>query len=92
MPKAFALHQNFPNPFNPITTIHFDLPKESNIKLLVYDILGRSVKELVNQKQSPGFKSINGMQQTILEKEFQLDYTSTPLKQKTSDKTKKWCF
>jgi hypothetical protein len=58
LPKAFALHQNFPNPFNPITTIHFDLPKESNIKLSVYDILGRSIKELVNEKQSPGFKSI----------------------------------
>ena len=58
LPKEFALHQNFPNPFNPITTIHFDLPKESNIKLSVYDILGRSIKELVNEKQSPGFKSI----------------------------------
>ena len=58
MPKAYALHQNFPNPFNPITIIHFDLPKESNVKLLVYDILGRSIKELVNEKQSPGFKSI----------------------------------
>ena len=58
LPKAYALHQNFPNPFNPITIIHFDLPKESNVKISVYDILGRSIKELVNEKQSPGFKSI----------------------------------
>ena len=58
LPKTYALHQNFPNPFNPITIINFDLPKESNVKLSVYDILGRSIKELVNQKQSPGFKSI----------------------------------
>ena len=92
LPKAFALHQNFPNPFNPVTTIHFDLPKESNIKLSVYDILGRSIKELVNEKQSPGFKSIKWDATNNFGKEFQLDYTSTPLKQKTSDKPKKCYF
>ena len=58
LPKVFALHQNYPNPFNPKTIIRFDLPKESNVKILIYDILGRLIKKLMDNKQSIGFKSI----------------------------------
>lgn len=48
LPSAFLLHQNYPNPFNPTTTIRFDLPKDAEVLLAVYDVLGRSVKELVS--------------------------------------------
>ena len=48
IPEAFSLSQNYPNPFNPATTIEFDIPKGSNIKLIVYDILGREVEVLVS--------------------------------------------
>jgi hypothetical protein len=41
IPNAFNLEQNYPNPFNPATTINFSIPKASNVKLTVYDILGR---------------------------------------------------
>ena len=58
LPKVFALHQNYPNPFNPKTIIRFDLPKESNVKILIYDILGRLTKKLIDNRQSTGFKSI----------------------------------
>ena len=37
-PKDFALQQNFPNPFNPVTNIRFDIPKQTNVRLSVYDI------------------------------------------------------
>ncbi len=58
IPKVFALHQNYPNPFNPITTIKYDLPKESNVKIVIYDLMGREVRTLVNTKQSAGYKSV----------------------------------
>ena len=54
----FALHQNYPNPFNPITTLRYDLPENSLVNIIIYDLLGRQVKTLVNQTQNAGFKSI----------------------------------
>ena len=57
-PKEFALHQNYPNPFNPMTNIRYDLPKNENVKIIIYDMLGRHVRQLVNSYQEAGFKSI----------------------------------
>jgi hypothetical protein len=47
-PKAFALYQSYPNPFNPTTTIAYDLPSMSRVTLTVYDVLGRAVAKLAN--------------------------------------------
>ncbi|MBC8400573.1 MAG: T9SS type A sorting domain-containing protein [Candidatus Marinimicrobia bacterium] len=58
IPQDFALRQNYPNPFNPITTIDYDLPEDGNLKLAIYDILGREVIELANGYQKAGYKSI----------------------------------
>ncbi len=54
IPAEYALYQNYPNPFNPATVIRYDLPNTSNVLLIIYDILGRKVKELVNIKQQAG--------------------------------------
>ncbi len=51
MPLRFALGQNYPNPFNPCTTIKYELPKSSMVRLSVYDILGREVSVLVNDRR-----------------------------------------
>ena len=51
---GFELYDNYPNPFNPSTTIKFDLPKSSQVNLKVYDILGREVSVLVNEKREAG--------------------------------------
>ncbi len=53
-PKNFTLEQNYPNPFNPSTKIRFDIPKQSFIKLVVYDILGREIEKLVDKEMLPG--------------------------------------
>ncbi|MFC1620629.1 Ig-like domain-containing protein, partial [Candidatus Neomarinimicrobiota bacterium] len=58
LPKEFALHQNYPNPFNPLTTIRFDLPVATDVKLMVYDILGRNIVRLVHQTLEPGYRSV----------------------------------
>ena len=50
----FKLAHNFPNPFNPSTTINYAIPKESNVKLTIYNIKGQKVKILVNEKQERG--------------------------------------
>jgi flagellar hook assembly protein FlgD len=54
----FCLHQNFPNPFNPITTLRYDLTEVNLVTLTVYDMLGRMVVQLVNTAQEAGFKSV----------------------------------
>jgi len=58
IPTSFVLHQNYPNPFNPITTLHYDLPEQSNVNIIIYDIMGRELKTLVNTTQDAGFKSV----------------------------------
>lgn len=53
-PKEFSLLQNFPNPFNPETKISFDLPKESQVKIKVYDMLGREIATLLDEIKPAG--------------------------------------
>jgi hypothetical protein len=54
LPVAFSLEQNYPNPFNPKTVVSFQVPVASDVRLVVYDILGREVAMLVNEKKMPG--------------------------------------
>ena len=59
IPMEFALHQNYPNPFNPLTTLRYDLSEQSLVNIIIYDMLGREVKTLVNTTQDAGFKSVS---------------------------------
>ena len=58
LPVEFALHQNYPNPFNSVTTLRYDLPENSLVNIIIYDILGREVKTLVNQIQNAGYQLV----------------------------------
>ena len=54
VPDQAFLHQNFPNPFNPATTIRFDLPEEGRVTLRVFDLLGREVAALMEAERGAG--------------------------------------
>ena len=58
LPNKFILHQNYPNPFNPITTLRYDLPEDGFVNIIVYDMLGNVINQLVNEVQNSGYKSI----------------------------------
>ncbi|MGH1363990.1 MAG: T9SS type A sorting domain-containing protein [Calditrichia bacterium] len=57
LPVLFALDQNFPNPFNPTTTIPFALPEASNVTITVYDLLGRRLRHVIRRSYDSGFHS-----------------------------------
>jgi hypothetical protein len=59
IPKEFSLSQNYPNPFNPTTNIKFDIPKNSFVKIKIYDILGKEVETLVNKELTAGSYSVD---------------------------------
>jgi len=58
IPTVYSLKQNYPNPFNPSTEISFDLPVHSNVELTVYNVLGQSVRTLVNQPMEAGSHTV----------------------------------
>ena len=55
VPDSYALHNNFPNPFNPTTNIIYDLPKSGHVSLVIYDLLGSEVITLVNERMESGY-------------------------------------
>ena len=55
---SFYLNNNYPNPFNPVTTLRHDLSEKSLVTITIYDMLGRKVKTLINQTQDAGYKSV----------------------------------
>jgi hypothetical protein len=62
-PKHYELYNNFPNPFNPSTKIAFELPKESRVRLIIYDLLGREVAQVADAEYPAGYTELtwNGL-------------------------------
>lgn len=59
IPSRFALHQSYPNPFNPTTAIEYDLPQTVHVQLRIYNILGQHVKTLIDKQQQGGFHAVS---------------------------------
>lgn len=77
IPDCFALGQNYPNPFNSNTTIMYNIPEKSHVKISIYDIYGRSVHTLVDQDKNPGRYNViwdaSGMSSGIYFCQFQVN-------------------
>ncbi|NQT26302.1 T9SS type A sorting domain-containing protein [candidate division KSB1 bacterium] len=54
LPRSVILHQNYPNPFNPLTTIAFDLPSEAHVTLKIFDLMGREIATLMDERRIAG--------------------------------------
>ena len=66
IPKKNRLYSNYPNPFNPSTTIRYDLHQPADVQIIVYDILGQQVATLASGNQTAGYKSVhwNGLNES----------------------------
>ena len=58
LPTEYAMYQNYPNPFNPVTNLRYDLPEDAMVNIIIYDMMGRVVRDLVNGQRSAGYKNI----------------------------------
>ena len=58
LPSGYSLAQNYPNPFNPVTTIAYDLPRSSDVTLILYTITGQKVAVLMDGRQDAGHRTI----------------------------------
>ena len=67
LPYNYVFSQNYPNPFNPVTQIEYGIPKESHVRLSIFDILGKEVVTLVNGLEKSGYRSVrwNGMDKKV---------------------------
>ena len=59
IPKKISLYQNFPNPFNPTTNIKYQINKQANIKLTVYNLKGEVIRNLISKNEKAGFNVIS---------------------------------
>lgn len=57
-PVKFNLSENYPNPFNPVTKINFDIPVPGNVKLIIFDVTGREIRTLLNETRDPGYYTV----------------------------------
>jgi len=55
---TYNLYNAYPNPFNPITTLRYDLPEDALVNITIYDMMGRQVKTLVNGSQTAGYRTV----------------------------------
>jgi len=58
LPNGYKLYQNHPNPFNPTTTIQYELPERSDVQITIYDLLGKEITIMPSENQDAGYKSI----------------------------------
>jgi hypothetical protein len=59
LPLEYALYQNYPNPFNPSTTVRYDLPRATFVTLTIFDVLGRQISTIVEEKKPAGTYQVN---------------------------------
>ena len=92
MPTRYALSQNYPNPFNPETRISYDIISSGMVSIIVYDILGRKIVDLVNEIKVPGRYNVCGMEMTHLETLWVVEFICTSLNRVNFQKLERWLY
>ena len=57
IPSQYTLSQNYPNPFNPVTTLEYEIPEKGDVSLIVYDLLGKEIRNLTQNNLTAGYHS-----------------------------------
>jgi hypothetical protein len=91
LPTRYALEANHPNPFNPATTIAYDLAGAGKSRLVVYDVNGARIRELVNVSQRAGHYTVTWMVATIMARRWRAAFISTGSRRALSAKRERWC-
>ena len=55
IPDAYGLSSNYPNPFNPVTIVNYQLPEDAHVVMKLYDVVGREIRTLVNENKEAGY-------------------------------------
>ena len=66
MPISYKIHQNHPNPFNPVITIRYDLPEDGLVNITIYDMMGKQINTLVSGQQTAGYNTVQWNATNIL--------------------------
>lgn len=81
IPSDFALHQNYPNPFNPTTEIRFGVPENANVKIVIYNAVGKEVAQLVNKHFNAGYHTYTWNASNLASGVYFYEMTSNKFKQ-----------
>lgn len=77
LPTVFALHENYPNPFNPTTTLQFDLPEPADVSLVIYDVLGKEVATLASGYREAGYHTATWSPRNVASGVYFARFTAT---------------
>lgn len=85
IPSSFTLFQNFPNPFNPATTISYSIPNASFVTIKVYDVLGKEVSTLIGKNELPGKHSVDFNASNLSSGIYFYQFKAVPISNQTGD-------
>ena len=89
-PIEFNLYENYPNPFNPVTSLRYDLPEDALVNITIYDMKGRQVKIIINDHQTAGYRSTQWNATNNAGSPVSPGMYHIPFRQESSGRPRRW--